>query len=179
QVRFRKGLVVSQVVLTTVLLVGAGLFARSLNNLKQLDLGVRPENIITFSIAPELNGYTPQRTTTLFDQIHQNLSAQPGIESVTEAVMSAFTDTNSSSNITVDGYKPQENEDTHVGQNWIGSDYFSTMGIPLLRGREFGATETAGSPKVAIINEAMSRRFFDGRDPIGSRFTFGAGDKVR
>lgn len=179
QVRFRKGLVVSQVVLTTVLLVGAGLFARSLNNLKQLDLGVRPENIITFSIAPELNGYTPQRTVALFDQIHQNLSAQPGIESVTESVMAGFTDTNSSSNITVDGYKPQENEDTHAGQNWIGSDYFSTMGIPLLQGREFGATETAGSPKVAIINEAMSRRYFDGRDPIGSRFTFGAGDKVR
>jgi predicted permease len=179
QVRFRKGLVVSQVVLTTVLLVGAGLFARSLNNLKQLDLGLRPENLVTFSIAPELNGYTPQRTIALFDQIHQNLSTQPGIESVTESVMAGFTDSNSGSNITVDGYKAQENEEMHVGQNWIGSDYFSTMGIPLLRGREFGATETAGSPKVAIINEAMSRRYFDGRDPIGSRFTFGAGDKVR
>jgi putative ABC transport system permease protein len=179
QVRFRKGLVVSQVVLTTVLLVGAGLFARSLNNLKQLDLGLRPENLITFSIAPELNGYTPQRTIALFDQVHQNLSTQPGVESVSESLMAGFTDSNSGSNITVDGYKPQENEEMHVGQNWIGSGYFSTMGIPLLRGREFAASETSDSPKVAIINEAMSRRYFEGRDPIGSRFTFGAGDKVR
>ena len=179
QVRFRKGLVVSQVVLTTVLLVGAGLFARSLNNLKQLDLGLRPENLIAFSIAPELNGYSPQRTIALFDQLHQSLGTQPGVESVSESLMAAFTDSNSSSNITVDGYKAQDNEDTNVGQNYIGSDYFSTMGIPLLQGREFGASETADSPKVAIINEAMSRRYFDGRDPIGSRFTFGAGDKVR
>lgn len=179
QVRFRKGLVVSQVVLTTVLLVGAGLFARSLNNLKQLDLGLRPENLIAFSIAPELNGYSPQRTIALFDQLHQSVGTQPGVESVSESLMAAFTDSNSTSNITVDGYKAQDNEDTHVGQNYIGSNYFSTMGIPLLRGREFGLLETADSPKVAIINEAMSRRYFEGRDPIGSRFAFGAGDKVR
>ena len=179
QVRFRKGLVVSQVVLTTVLLVGAGLFARSLNNLKNLDLGLRPENLITFSIAPELNGYSPQRTIALFDQLHQNLGAQPAVESVSESLMAAFTDSNSSSNITVEGYNAQPNEDMNVGQNYIGSGYFSTMGIPLFRGREFGASDTAGSPKVAIINEAMSRRYFEGRDPIGLRFTFGAGDRVR
>ena len=179
QVRFRKGLVVSQVVLTTVLLVGAGLFARSLNNLKQLDLGLRPENLIAFSIAPELNGYSPQRTIALFDQLHQSVGTQPGVESVSESLMAAFTDSNSSSNITVDGYKAQDNEDTHVGQNYIGANYFSTMGVPLLQGREFGLSETADSPKVAIINEAMSRRYFEGREPVGSRFTFGAGDKVR
>jgi predicted permease len=179
QVRFRKGLVVSQVVLTAVLLVGAGLFARSLNNLKQLDLGLHPENLIAFSIAPELNGYSPQRTIALFDQLHQSVSTQPGVESVSESLMAAFTDSNSTSNVTVEGYKAQDEEDTHVGQNYIGSDYFSTMGIPLLRGREFGASDNADSPKVAIINESMSRRYFDGRDPIGSRFTFGAGDKVR
>ncbi len=179
QVRFRKGLVVSQVVLTTMLLVGAGLFARSLNNLKQLDLGLRPENLIAFSIAPELNGYTPQRTIAFFDQLHQDLGTQPGVESVSESLMAAFTDSNSSSNITVEGYNAQESEDMNVGQNYIGSGYFSTMGIPLVQGREFGASDTATSPKVAIINEAMSRRYFAGRDPIGSRFTFGAGDRVR
>src|SRR5439155_9290439 len=135
QVRFRKGLVVSQVVLTTVLLVGAGLFARSLNNLKQLDLGLSPENLIAFSIAPELNGYSPKRTIALFDQLHQSVATQPGVESVSESLLTAFTDSNSTSNITVDGYKAQDNEDTHVGQNYIGSNYFSTMGIPLVRGR--------------------------------------------
>jgi predicted permease len=140
---------------------------------------LHPENLIAFSIAPELNGYSPQRTIALFDQLHQSVSTQPGVESVSESLMAAFTDSNSTSNVTVEGYKAQDEEDTHVGQNYIGSDYFSTMGIPLLRGREFGKSETADSPKVAIINESMSRRYFDGRDPIGSRFTFGAGDKVR
>ena len=178
QVRFRKGLVLSQVVLTTVLLVGAGLFARSLNNLKHLDLGMRPENLIAFSIAPELNGYSPQRTVALFDQLHQSVSTQPGVESVSESLMAAFTDSNSSSNVTVEGYTAQENEDMNVGQNYIGSSYFATMGIPLVQGREFGASDTATSPKVAIINESMSRRFFAGRDPVGSRFTFGAGNRV-
>jgi predicted permease len=178
QVRFRKGLVVSQVVLTTVLLVGAGLFARSLNNLKQLDLGLRPDHIVAFSVEPELNGYTPPQTVVLFDRLHQNLLTQPGVDSVSESVIAAFTDSNSSSNVTVDGYQAGEEEDMNVGQNFIGPDYFSTMGIPLIQGREFGPSDTATSPKVAIINEAMALRFFANRSPIGSKFTFGSGDKV-
>ena len=179
QVRFRKGLVVSQVVLTTVLLVGAGLFARSLNNLKQLDLGLRPDQLITFSIAPELNGYSPERTIALFDQLHQNISALPGVDSVSESRMAAFTDSTAGGNITVDGYQPNEGEEMQADKNWIGPGYFSNMGIPLLEGREFGPSDTASSPKVAIINETMVRRFFANRNPIGSKFTFGAGDKVR
>jgi predicted permease len=179
QVRFRKGLVLSQVVLTTVLLVGAGLFARSLNNLKHLDLGLRADHLVAFSLAPELNGYSPQRTTALFDQLHQALASQVGVDAVSESVIAAFTDSNSSSNVTVDGYQAQEDEEMNVGQNFIGPDYFSTMGIPLVSGREFGASDTATSPKVAVINEAMVRRFFGNRNPVGSRFTFGSGDKVR
>ena len=179
QVRFRKGLVLSQVVLTTVLLVGAGLFARSLNNLKHLDLGLRADHLVAFSLAPELNGYSPQRTTALFDQLHQALASQVGVDAVSESVIADFTDSNSSSNVTVDGYQAQEDEEMNVGQNFIGPDYFSTMGIPLVSGREFGASDTATSPKVAVINEAMVRRFFGNRNPVGSRFTFGSGDKVR
>lgn len=179
QVRFRKGLVVSQVVLTAILLVGAGLFARSLNNLKQLDLGLRPDHLVAFSIAPELNGYSPQRTIALFDQLHQNLVALPGVESVSESVLAAFSDNSSSANITVEGYQAGENEEMDTGQNWIGPGYFSTMGIPLLEGREFGPSDTASSPKVAVINEAMARRFFANRSPIGARFAFGAGNLIK
>lgn len=179
QVRFRKGLVVSQVVLTTVLLVGAGLFARSLNNLKQLDLGLRPDNLVTFSIAPKLNGYTPERTVALFDQLHQNLSVAPGIDSVSESELAAFADNSASSNITVEGYQPSEGEEMDVGRNRIGTGYFSTMGIPLLEGREFLESDNGKSPKVAIINEAMARRFFANRSPMGSKVAIGAGDKVR
>jgi predicted permease len=179
QVRFRKGLVVSQIVLTTMLLVGAGLFARSLNNLKRLDLGLRADNLVTFAIAPELSGYTPQRSIALFDDLHQRLATQPGVESVSEAEISLFSDSSSGSNITVEGYEPQEDEETDVYQNWIGPGYFSTMGIPLLQGREFTVSDAAGSPKVAVVNETMAKRFLANREPVGSRFAFGAGNTIQ
>jgi predicted permease len=178
QVRFRKGLVVAQVILTTVLLVGAGLFARSLGNLQQLNLGLRAENLVSFSIAPELNAYNPQRTVAFFDQLHQNLAAQPGVESISAAGIPIFTDSNSSSNITVEGYTAQDDEDMNVARNDIGPNYFSTMSIPLIKGREFTIADTAGSPKVAIVNETMVKRYFDNREALGAHFAFGGGNKV-
>jgi putative ABC transport system permease protein len=178
-VRFRKALVVSQIVLTTVLLVGAGLFARSLNNLNRLDLGLRADNLITFSVAPELNGYTPQRTITFFDDLRQGIAALPGVRSVSAAEIPILTDSNSGGNVTIEGYQAHENEDMEIRNNRIGPDYFATMGIPLISGREFTVADAAGAPKVAIINETMARRFFANRNPIGSRFAFGAGDRIR
>ncbi|HEY9433309.1 MAG TPA: ABC transporter permease [Blastocatellia bacterium] len=178
-VRFRKALVASQIVLTTVLLVGAGLFARSLNNLKRLDLGVRADHLIAFSVAPELNGYTPQRTIAFFDDLRQSVAALPGVRSVSAAELPILTDSAAGSNVTIEGYQAQESEDMEVRHNRIGPDYFATMGIPLLGGREFTVADTAGSAKVAIINETMAQRFFANRNPIGSHFAFGAGDRIR
>jgi putative ABC transport system permease protein len=178
-VRFRKALVASQIVLTTVLLVGAGLFARSLNNLKRLDLGVRADHLIAFSVAPELNGYTPQRTIAFFDDLRQSVAGLPGVRSVSAAELPILTDSAAGSNVTIEGYQAQESEDMEVRHNRIGPDYFATMGIPLLGGREFTVADTAGSAKVAIINETMAQRFFANRNPIGSHFAFGAGDRIR
>jgi predicted permease len=178
-VRFRKALVVSQIVLTTILLVGAGLFARSLNNLKAIDMGLRADHVVAFSIAPDLNGYTPQRTIAFFDDLRQGIAALPGVRSVSAAEIPILTDSNSSSNITPEGYQAQENENMDVATNRIGPDYFATMGVPLMRGREFATSDSANSQKVAIINETMARRFFANRDPIGSHFAFGAGNNVR
>ena len=178
-VRFRKALVASQIVLTTVLLVGAGLFARSLNNLKRLDLGLRADHLIAFSVAPELNGYTPQRTIAFFDDLRQSVAGLPGVRSVSAAELPILTDSAAGSNVTIEGYQAQESEDMEVRHNRIGPDYFATMGIPLLGGREFTVADTAGSAKVAIINETMAQRFFANRNPIGSHFAFGAGDRIR
>ena len=178
-VRFRKALVVSQIVLTTALLVGAGLFARSLNNLNRLDLGVRADHVIAFSIAPELNGYSPQRTIAFFDDLRQGIASLPGVRSVSAAEIPILTDSNQGSNVTIEGYQAQENEDMEVRHNRVGPDYFATMSIPLLSGREFAIGDGAGSPKVAIINEAMARRYFANRNPIGSHFAFGAGNLIR
>ncbi|HEY9233026.1 MAG TPA: ABC transporter permease, partial [Blastocatellia bacterium] len=178
QVRFRKGLVVSQIILTTVLLVGAGLFARSLSNLNRLDLGVRADQLIEFSIEPQLNGYSTPQTIAFFNDLHQRLAALPGVESVSEAEIPVFTDSSAGSNITVEGYQAQDDEEMHVNRNSVGANYFSTMGIPLVKGREFSQSDAADSPKVAIINETMARRYFADREAIGSRFAFGAGNNV-
>src|SRR5262245_24136379 len=175
-VRFRKALVVSQIVLTTVLLVGAGLFARSLNNLNRLDLGLRADHLIAFSIAPELNGYSPQRTIAFFDDLRQGVAALPGVRSVSAAEIPVLADSNDGANVTIEGYQAQENEEMDVRRNRIGPDYFTTMGIPRLGGREFTVADAAGSPKVAIINETMARRYFANRNPIGSHFVFGSGN---
>ncbi|MBZ5536347.1 MAG: ABC transporter permease [Acidobacteriia bacterium] len=174
-VRLRKGLIVSQVALTAVLLIVAGLFARSLDNLKRLSLGVRIDHVIQFSIAPELNRYTPPQTLSLFDRMRAGIGALPGVRSVSTAEVPVFDNSDMGSNITVQGYAPHEEEDMHVFKNWVGPDYFSTMGTPLIAGREFNEGDRAEAPKVAIINETMARRFFAGRNPIGGRFAFGAG----
>jgi predicted permease len=177
-VRLRKWLLVSQVALTAVLLTGAGLFAHSLMNLRQFDLGVRTDHVIEFSIAPELNRYSPPRTIALFDRLRKDIVVLPGVRSVSAAEIAVFANDNSDSNVTVEGYAAREDEDTHVFLNWVGPNYFATMGIPLLAGREFSEADSASSPKVAIINETMARRYFAGRDPIGRHFAFGSGAKV-
>jgi putative ABC transport system permease protein len=174
-VRFRKGLIIAQVALTAVLLIAAGLFTRSFDNLKRLPLGVRVDHVIQFSIAPELNRYSPSRTLTLMDRMREGIAALPGVRSVSAAEIPVFDNSDAGANITVQGYTPHDDEDMHVFMNWVGPDYFATMGTRLVAGREFNESDTVGAPKVAIINETMARRFFAGRNPIGSRFAFGSG----
>jgi predicted permease len=175
-VRVRKGLMICQITVTTVLLIGAALFARSLDNLQRLDVGVQTDHVVQFSIAPELNLYSPSRTIDLADRLRHAIASMPGARSVSAAEIAILADSSSTSNITVEGYPAAPDEDTRVGKNWIGPDYFSTMGVPLHSGREFTEADAASSPKVDVVNEAFVRRFFAGRTPIGSRFTFGAGD---
>jgi predicted permease len=142
-VRFRKALVVSQIVLTTVLLVGAGLFARSLNNLRRVDLGLRNDHLISFRIYPTLKGYTAQQTFILFNELRQGLAALPGVRSITAAELPILSNENNRAWVTIEGYQAQEKEDMHIPRNWIGPDYFGTMGIPLLAGREFAISPPA------------------------------------
>jgi predicted permease len=178
-VRVRKSLMISQIALTAVLLAAAGLFAHSLLNLKTQDLGVRPDHVLEFSISPELNRYTPPQTIALADRIRKSVEPLPGVRSVSASEIPMLADSNSSSNITVPGYNAQEDEDMDVDQNWVGPNFLATMGIPLLNGREFSEADTSTSPKVAIVNEAMARRFFAGRNPIGLHFGFGGGKDVK
>jgi predicted permease len=178
-VRVRKFLMVSQIALTAMLLAGAGLFAHSLLNLKTQDLGVRPDHVLEFSISPELNRYTPAQTIALADRVQKSIEPLPGVRSASESEIPMLADSNTSSNITVQGYNAQEDEDMNVDQNWVGPNFLATMGIPLLNGREFSDADSSTSAKVAIINEAMARRYFAGRNPIGLHFGFGGGKDIK
>jgi predicted permease len=177
-VRTRKLLLASQIALTAVLLTAAGFFAHSLLNLSRQDLGVRPDHVLQFSISPELVGYTPAQSIVLVERMRKSFESLPGVRAVSASEIPMLANSNSSSNITVQGYKEQENEDMNVNQNWVGPNFLAAMGAPLMSGREINESDTATAPNVAVVNEKFAHRFFAGRDPIGQHFGFGGGDNV-
>ena len=177
-VRLRKALLVSQVALTVVLLASAGFFAQSLMNLKRQDLGLHTDHVMQFAVAPELNRYTPEQTSALADRLRESIGALPGVRSVSLSEMPLLANSDSSANITAEGYTVSEDADTNVEQNWIGPNFFATLGIPLLSGRELDNRDTSGTPKVAIVSEKMAQTYFHNQNPIGRHFAFGAGNDV-
>ena len=178
-VGFRRVLVAGQVAFTMLLLAGAGLFMRSLWNLRNQDLGLKTDNVIAFSIEPTLNGYDTPRSIALFDQMRARIAAVPGVRSVGTGDVPTLSGDDEGSNITVEGglQLPEDLQDVdHIA---ISPAYFSTLGIPLLSGREFTEADGTTAPKVAIASEAMVKRFFPGRNPIGAHFAFGGGNNVK
>ncbi|MHB8501830.1 MAG: ABC transporter permease [Candidatus Acidiferrales bacterium] len=172
-VGFRKALVAGQVAFTILLLAGAGLFMRSLWNLQKQDLGLKTSHVITFSIQPQLNGYDTPRSIALFDQLRGRLAALPGVSSVGTSEIPILTGDNDGSNITAEGGPELAEELQDVDYDPVGPGFFSTMGIPLLSGREFTEADGATAPKVAVVSESMVKRFFPGRNPLGAHFAFG------
>jgi len=177
--RFRKFLVAGQVAFTILLLTGATLFTRTLWNLRKQNLGINTEKIITFSIAPQLNGYDTPKTVLLVDQLRERVAALPGVRGVGSSEIALLTGTDMGGNITVEGRENLESDESHVNFDAVSPGYFSTLGVPLLKGREFNAGDTGASPKVAIINEAMAKMFFPKRDPVGVHFAQGGGHDVK
>jgi predicted permease len=174
QARFRKGLVVAQVALSMLLVAGAGLFARSLYNLKTLDTGFDVGNLITFRIDPSLNGYDQVRIKSFFDQVLQDIRQIPGVQSASIAQVPALTGSASSRTVEVQGYERKPDENMNPWTNEVGADYFRTLGMPLVAGREFDERDAAGAPLVAIINESFAKYFWGDANPIGRRFGFSA-----
>jgi len=184
-----KLLIVTQVALSLFLLVGAGLFVRSLRNLKNLDAGFDRENVVLFSLDTP-NGYTLAQRVNLYRQTLERLEALPGARAASLSSFSLLSGAGISSNIVVEGYanQPDENMDCH--RLWVGPNYFATMGIPLLQGRDFGPQElrpgqfaaqptpsqspqpnaAPSAPLAAVINQTMARYFFHDANPLGRRF---------
>jgi predicted permease len=178
-VRFRKFLVAGQVAFTLLLLTGATLFTRTLWNLRKQNLGINTEKVITFSIAPQLNGYDTAKTVQLVDQLRGRVAALPVVRGVGSSEIALLTGTDMGGNITIEGRENLESDESHVNFDAVSPNYFSTLGVPLLSGREFNAGDTGASPKVAIVNEAMAKTFFPKRDPVGVHFAQGGGHDVK
>jgi putative ABC transport system permease protein len=174
--RFRTTLVTAQVGLSMLLLVGAGLFIKSLVNVSRVDLGLRTENVVTFAVSPQLNGYTGSRSLELFQRMEDELGKVPGVTSVTAALVPPLSGDNWASSLEVEGFPSGPDTDTQASFNKIGPGYFRTFGVPLLAGREFTTTDAAGSPRVAIVNEAFTRKFKLGRQAVGKHIQEGPRD---
>jgi predicted permease len=175
--RIRRILVVAQLALSLLLLVGAGLFARSLFNLLRVDPGFRTEQLLTFAIDPALNGYTKERGFALFHDLQQRLARLPGVVAAGAGNPGPLTHSNRGSNITVEGYRAREDEDMDVSRHDVSPGYFRALGTPVVRGREVTERDLGSPNKVVVVNEAFVRRYFGAGNPLGRHMMFGASDK--
>jgi putative ABC transport system permease protein len=175
----RKGLVAAQVALSFLLLFGAGLFVRSLQNLKTTETGVDLDNLITFQLAPDLNGYDTRRLTNFYDQLLERLRSIPGVKSAGLAAVPILAGTEWDNYMSVEGHRPVDGEDMQAFMNAISPGYFSTMQIPFLEGRDFRTSDISEDWKVAIVNKRFAEHFFQGASAVGKRIGSGGGPNVK
>ena len=178
----RKGLAALQVALSFLLLFGAGLFVRSLQNLKTTDTGVALDNLVTFQLSPALSGYTDERGDIFYRDLLERLRSAPGVQSVGRAAVSILSGDEWDSSMSVEGHKPADGEDMQAFMNAVSPGYFPTMKIPILEGRDFTMGDRVAwdiaeltGPKVAIVNRKFAQHFFGTKSAIGKRIGFGTG----
>jgi predicted permease len=171
--RFRNVLTTTQFALSLALLVVAGLFTKSLLNVSRLELGLQPDNLLTFRISPELSGYTRESARLLVERIEQELATLPGVASVSTSTIPLLDNFGWSNNVTVEGSDAGP-ESPYTAD--VGPDYFRTVGIPLVAGREFVVSDVTNAPKVAVVNESFVRAFNLGQPIVGRRLGMGAGN---
>ena len=169
-VRLRKTLVAAQVALSLLLLIGAGLFVRSLSNLRTVNPGFQTGNLIQFVVSPGSAGYTEQRRADFYRRAEERLGALPGVRGVGMANVAVLANNEWDNGITIQGYqaKPGEEMDPHF--NAVSPGYFDALGIHLLTGRNFSAKDVSGAPKVAIVNASFVKRYFGDGIAVGRRF---------
>jgi predicted permease len=178
RLRLGKFFVAAQVALSLVLLVGAGLFLRTLLNLEHLDLGYPRERLLLIRVDGVAAGYTEERLEPAYRQLLERFRETPGVHGVTYSQNGLFSGSESGDHVRVEGYTPRGNDDRAARFDEIGPGYFSVLGIPLRAGREIDARDRAGSAPVCIVNEAFAKLFFSGRNPLGKHVTEQYGDKL-
>jgi len=171
--RLRSVLVVSQVALAVALLIGAGLLGQTLLRLLKHDPGFSTENLLAASVFPPMDKYkTRQQVVSLYDQIDEEIKSMPGVESVGYVSAGPQFGGFETTDLLPEGEAPARAGDYPQAVYFNTSrNYFSTMGIPLLRGRDFSPSDNAAAPQVAIINQTMAQRFWPGQNALGKRLT--------
>ncbi|MGH9793264.1 MAG: ABC transporter permease, partial [Candidatus Acidiferrales bacterium] len=176
----RKGLIAAQVALSFLLLFGAGLFVRSLQNLKATDTGFHEmNNLVTFQLSPALSGYDAPRVVQLYRDLLENLRAVPGVKSAGLAGVPVLHGWEWDSTTSVEGHQTKDGEDMQAFMNALSPGYFQTMGIPLLEGRDFDARDIKEDSKVAIVNQRFARHFFGEKSAVGRHLGRGGGPDVK
>ena len=182
--RFRTTLVTAQIALSMALLISAGLFVKSLMNVSRVNLGVKLDNLITFGVSPDLNGYDIARARTFFERIEEELAAVPGVTGVAASMVPLLAGSNWGSSVSVQGFESGPDTDTHANFNRISSGYFRTLGIPLMSGREFTAADARrraeGRHRQRGVREEVQPRARRGRQAhVGRRPGARHGDRRR
>ena len=177
--KFRKALVAAQMALSLLLLIGAGLFTRSLYMLMHTETGMRTDHILSFSLDPSLAGYSDQRSRQLFQTVQIHLAALPGVQTVSAAKNPFLSGHYMSSSTRVEGHTTHERENMTSDVNFILPQFLSTLGIPLVSGREFTDRDKFDAPKVAIVNESFAFYYFGTRNPLGRHIGFGDPEKAK
>jgi predicted permease len=167
-----KALLVVQVALSLLLLVGAGLFLRTLDNLRHVDVGFNPTNLLMFGLRPQLNGYDAPGMATLYDQLHDRLAALPGIRSVALTRTMLLAGSTSSSSVWAEGVPGDKPTVPDMYVMTVSPEFFRTMEIPVLSGRGFTDHDIATSPKVVVINASAARALFPSDSPLGHHVGF-------
>jgi len=175
----RKGLVTAQVALSFLLLFGAGLFVRSLQNLKTTDTGVALDNLVTFQLSPDLNGYDDQRTVLFYRELLNRLRAAPGVKSAALASVPILAGNEWDSSMSVEGHRAADGENMQAFMNALSPGYFETMRIPFLEGRDFTTMDVKENATVAIVNRRFAEHFFKGRSAVGKRLGWGGGPNTK
>jgi len=179
--RLRRALVAIQIAMSLLLLIGAALFIRTLDNLLAVDIGFETTRLVSFSMDPSLSGYEPQRTRDFVKTLLSRLGTTPGVEDAGLATMRLLDSNQWMTAMSVQGYQPKPDERMELLVNSVSPGYFRAMGIPVLMGRDFAdrdeltAAPIPGQPdfRVAIVNERFARQYFPGGNAIGRRIGFG------
>ena len=168
-----KALLVVQVAISLVLLVGAGLFLQTLQNLRHVDVGFNPQNLLLFRVNPSLNRYDEKKTTALYHDMLERLASVPAVRGVALSNPALLSGSVNSTSIYVQGRAytgSRQGENNDINRLVISPNFFDVMGIPVVLGRGFTDRDSAEAPKVVMINEAAARKYFPNQNPLGQHF---------